>query len=140
MKITIAGHSPYYLPDNIEPSERLIEVNKMLEDVLEFDGEYMTVEEYFRHTWTKVESNGTNRSKNNMERIGTYLSKMPDQKGKEDKEVLSRNDHLEMSKGIRRTTTKDRKNAYVDSRYVIHSDLNKETLAELGLIDNAEDI
>lgn len=139
MKIKIDGHKSFYLPDNIEPFERLIEVNKMLEEELCFDGETMTVEDYFRHTWNKVESNGANLSKSNMDKIGFYLSKMPEQEGREDKEILSRNDQLEMSKGVRRTS-KDGKNLYMESKYILHTDLSKEKLAEIGLIDNAEDI
>lgn len=138
MKIEIAEIKTFYLSDSIEPVERLIEVKEMLNDTLQFDGELMTVEEYFRLTWN-IENNGVNYTKVNLDRIGFHLSKMPEQEGTHDKDILSRNDELEMTKGVRRVTRNGEK-VYVPSRYILHTNLSKETSAELGLADNIEDI
>lgn len=134
VKIKIANKKTYYLSDSLEPKERLVEVNKMMKDELEFDGLLMTVEEYFNYTWTR-EVNGANPTKNTLERLGTYLSKMPDQNRQQDKAILSRNDELEMQKGVRRVN-RGGKNLYVSSRYIVNTDLSLEDKVELGLVDS----
>lgn len=136
MKIKIAGKKTYYFSDSIEPEERLVEVNKMLQDTLEFDGESMSIEDYFQHTWSR-EVNGVNETKNTLDRIATYLSKMPNQDGKQDKEVMSRNDHLEMEKGIRRVHRKG-ENTYTSGRYIVNSELSPKDKAKMGLVDSED--
>lgn len=136
MKIKLENSKTFYLPDNIEPKERLIEVNKLLNTIIELDGVEMTVEEYFNVTWN-VEVNGVNRTKNTLDRLGTYLSKMPNQNGRHDRYVLSRNDVLEMYKGVRWKTVKGKREV-VRARYRLFTDLSLEEKIETGIID--EDI
>ena len=133
MKLKIGSIKTFYLPDNIGSKERLKEVNETLNSLVRFDGEEMTVEEYFRLTWN-VEVNGINKTKNTLERIGTYLSKMPEQKGRHDKYVFSRNDVLEMNKGVRWKTTKGIR-VLGKSRYTVFSDLGVEDKVSLGLLE-----
>lgn len=118
----------YTFSDTIEPSERNIEIQKMLDDEIVLDEVKMTIEEYFRTTWNK------NPTIVALDKIGNYLSKMPDQNGKHDKEVLSRNDELEMTKGVRWKTIKN-KRELVDGRYTTFSEMSKEEKVDLGLIE-----
>lgn len=131
MIIKIRGSKDYYFSDSIEPKERLIEINKMLEDILLFDGEELTVEEYFRDTWDKPPT------KVALDKIGFYLSKMPEQNGRYDKEILSRNDELEMTKGVRWSYV-DEKRVLTQGRYTVFSDLDRESAIEIGLIDSED--
>jgi hypothetical protein len=128
MKLKFTNGASFLLPDNIEPSERLVEINKVLESELIFDGRTMTVEGYLRETWNKPTTITT------LDRIGYYLSKMPEQDGQHDLEVLSKNDELEMNKGVRWKTASGER-VLGKARYSNFTDLSTEDRAELGLID-----
>lgn len=131
MKIKIDHKTMFILDDKLEPNERLKEVNKTLQTVIDFDGDKMTVEGYLYYTWDKP------LSRNIMDAIGTYLSKMPEQNGKEDKYVLSKNKKLEMNKGIKRIK-KDGQNIYVKSPYRNFTYLSLEEKREIGILDCKE--
>lgn len=133
MKLKFSNGESFLFPDNIEPENRLILINELLSKKLKFDGDYMTVEEYFSFTWNK------STTINMMDRIATYLSKMPNQNGKEDKEILSKNNISEMNKGYYWTTTKDKKRVSKPSRYQSFSELDEESKGKLGLVENNED-
>ena len=129
MIIKIEGHSKEYVfSELIEPKERLVEVNKMLSETIEIT-EKMSVDQYFKESFTKSAN-----TKFNLEKIGTYLSKFPDQQGSHDKDILSRNDILEMNKGVRWKTKKG-KRVLIKSRYIPFSNLNKTEQTELGLLE-----
>lgn len=85
-------HKTYNLDTNLAIEERLLMINTLLEEKIEFYEQVMTVEEYFRHTWEE--------SKTCMDIIGYYLTK-------EDKklEILSNNKQQEMKTGSKRHTT-----------------------------------
>lgn len=129
MIVKIERLKKYVFMDNLEPADRLVEVNKMLNDTLDFDGNKMTVEEYFRETFNK------DFTRTNFEKISHYLSKMPEQNGTHDKKILSRNDELEMNKGVR-WATRDGNRVLEQSKYTSFTDLDKETLIELGLAES----
>ena len=112
----------------IEPEVRLIEIERFLKIELKFDNKKMTVEDYFRYTWNEPATIYS------MEKISLYLSKMPAQNGKHDKDTLSRNDEMEMKKGVR-WTTKDNKKVLEKSRYMNFSDAGIEEKVSLGLND-----
>lgn len=133
MKINIANKKTYYLSDSLNLEERLAEVELLLNDKLKFDDGYMTVNEYFSITWNRTVGN-RNPTQEALDRLGTYLSKMPDQDGKQDKETLSKNDIMEMEKGIRRVHRKG-ENLYESGRYVVYSDLSLEAKSKIGLTD-----
>ncbi|MFS0643698.1 hypothetical protein [Siminovitchia sp. 179-K 8D1 HS] len=127
MIIKIRGKE-YVFSDAIEPSERNTKIKNMLKDNIIFDDVKMTVEEYFRITWNKKPTIVA------LDKIGNYLSKMPNQNGKHDKEILSKNDELEITKGVRHKTVKG-KREIVDSRYINFSELSKKDSVNLGLLD-----
>lgn len=131
MKLKFTNGKSFLLPDNIEPEERLVEINKVLESTLKFHGEEMTVEEYFRYTWDKDHTRTT------LDRISFYLAKMPEQSGQHDKEIISRNDDMEMVKGVRWVNRNGEK-TIEKARYINHSDLKIEQKVELGLVEDVE--
>lgn len=131
MKLKFTNGKSFLLPDNIEPSVRLIEVNKVLESELIFDGRSMTVEGYLRETWNKPTTITT------LDRIGYYLSKMPEQNGQHDLEVLSKNDELEMNKGVRWKTVSGER-VSVPARYTNFVDLSVDEKSDFGLIDTSD--
>lgn len=133
MKIKINYKKTFLLDDKLEPNERLLEVNKMLKTVVQFDDDSMTVEEFLRFTWDKP------TSINIMDLISIYLSKMPEQNGKEDKFVLSNNDVLEMNKGVRRTK-KHGKNVYTESKYKTFIDLSLTEQSEIGISSEMDNL
>lgn len=131
MKLKFSNGKSFLLPDNIEPLERLVEINKVLESELIFDGREMTVEDYLRETWNKPNTITT------LDRIGYYLSKMPEQNNKHDLEVLSKNDEMEMNKGVRWKTVKGER-VLSEARYSNFVDLSIEDKANLGLMDTSD--
>lgn len=131
MIIKIEGNKTFVFPDNIEPEERLILVNNMLNETITINCEELTVDEHFRDTFN-VRGTITN-----LEKISYYLSKMPEQNGKEDKEILSRNDILEMDKGVRKTT-KNGKNIVVNSKYRNFSETTMNDAVKIGIVDSDE--
>ena len=128
MIVKIEGSKSFIFPDNIEPSERLILINEMLDEVISLDGKEITVDDYFRDTF---DVKGT---RSNLEKISYYLSKMPEQSGRHDQEVLSKNDILEMEKGVRKTT-KNGQNIVKESRYRNFSEVSKEDAVNLGIAE-----
>lgn len=72
MQINIGGKYKFFLSDNkeITPTEKVKIVNELLEKELDFDGEAMTIQEYFRFTWEKED----NSSKNTMNNLAYYMS------------------------------------------------------------------
>lgn len=137
MKIKFNNGESFLFPDSVEPSEKLVLVNEFLGKKLVFDGKHMTVEDYFSATWDK---RGTIIM---MDKIATYLSKMPDQNKKEDKYVLSRNKISEMEKGYYLTTEKDsndKLNKVVkQARYTSFSGLDDGAKENLGLSENKDE-
>jgi len=131
MKLKFTNGKSFLLPDSIEPSERLIEINKVLESELIFDGRKMTVESYFRETWNKPTTLTA------LDRISYYLSKMPEQKGQHDSAILSKNDEMEMNQGVRWKTQKGER-IIVKARYSNFGDLSLDLKAEIGLIDTSD--
>lgn len=87
-------HKTYDLDMALSVEDRMIVINELLREKIEFHAETMTVEEYFRYTWDK------SNSKICMDIIGYYLTK-------EDRklEVLSNDKQKEMLKGSKRHTT-----------------------------------
>lgn len=128
MILKFSNGKTFELLDNIEPKERLVEINKVLDTSLMFHGEAMTVNEYFRFTWTKSET------KQMLDRISFYLSKMPEQNGQHDKTIISRNDELEMNKGVR-WVNKNKKKVLESSRYRNFTDTSIDDKASFGLAD-----
>jgi len=128
VKLKIANKKTFYLPDNIEPSERLVEINKVLATEIEISNKKTTIEMYLSDTFN------TAHTRTALDKIGTYLCKMPEQNGKHDREILSNNDVMEMEKGVRWTTKKGKK-VLEKARYTNFSDLSLEDKAKLGLID-----
>lgn len=135
MIIKIKNYNKEYIfPDGIEPIERLQEVNKMLSDVLYVEAdEDITVDDYFHETFTRGKE-----TRLNLEKISFYLSKMPDQDGKHDKETLSRNDEMEMNKGVRWATV-DGKRIVVESKYKNFTDISLDEKRKIGIVDSNED-
>lgn len=88
----------FELKEVADVNERKRIVEDFMKTTLELATEDMTVEEYYRFTWEKPST------MTSLDRIGYYLSKMPEQNGKKDTEVLTTNKELEMNKGIRRTS------------------------------------
>lgn len=128
MKLKFSNGESFFFSDLIEPEERLAEINYFLETELIFDNMKMTVEDYFRYTWN--DSNTVNI----MGKISFYLSKMPNQNGRHDKELLSKNDEMEMTKGVR-WITKEHKKVAEKGRYINFSDTSIEDKVSLGLND-----
>lgn len=131
MKLKFTNGKSFLLPDNIEPHERLIEINKVLESTLKFHGDEMTVEEYFRFTWDKDHTRTT------LDRISSYLAKMPEQNGQHDKAIISKNDEMEMNKGVRWVNRNGEK-VIEKARYVTHTYLKIEDKVELGLVESPD--
>lgn len=128
MIIKIEGNNDYVFPDSLSVEDRLAAVELMLkETVIFYDGE-MTIVDYFHETFNK------DKTRSNLEKIGFYLSKMPDQNGRHDKEILSRNDEMEMQKGVRWKTIKGER-VLIESRYKNFADLNKDEQVELGMLE-----
>lgn len=124
MLIKIGGRN-FEFDDTSDLTERNKAVEVFLKQVLTFDDLQLTVSDYFKETWDKQATRVA------LDRIGTYLSKMPDQNGQEDKEVLSNSKIIEMEKGTRRTT-KNGKTTY-ESSYVNFSNLSLTDKVSLGL-------
>lgn len=98
MKIKINDRD-FELPEVSDVEERKKIIDEFMDTLLLLaDNKKMTVEEYYHYTWDKPST------MTSLDRIGYYLSKMPNQEGKKDKEVLTKNKQLEMEKGITRTT------------------------------------
>lgn len=89
-------HKTYDLDMNLNITDRLVVINELLKEKIEFHDETMTVEEYFRYTWTNPKAN----SKTCMDIIGYYLTKE-----EKDLEILSKGKQNEMLKGSKRHTT-----------------------------------
>ncbi|WP_341323384.1 hypothetical protein NSQ62_07890 [Solibacillus sp. FSL H8-0523] len=131
MKLKFSNGESFLFSDLIEPEERLAEINYFLKTELVFDNMKMTVEEYFRYTWNDL------NTVHIMDKISFYLSKMPNQRGKHDKALLSKNDEMEMNKGVR-WTTKGHKKVAEKARYINFSDSSIEEKISLGLHDTDE--
>lgn len=127
MILEIGGHS-FVFSDGIEPQERKLEIEKCFQEKRLFyaEKEEMTVEEYLSYNSQREVV------RNILGRIATYLSKMPEQNGQEDKEVLSKNDIVEMEKGFRKTTSKGKTITAV-SRYSNFSELSLKHKVDLGI-------
>lgn len=131
MIIKIEGSKTFVFSDRLEPCDRLIEVNKMLAEELEFYSGKTTVNDYFHETFN------IDKTRTNLEKISFYLSKMPEQNNTPDKELLSSNDHMEMTKGIRWKTVKG-KRTLIDGRYKNFGDLKKDEKIQAGLVEPSE--
>lgn len=127
MRITLRGKN-YDFPDNIEPEERNKLIHNFLKQTIIVGDEEYDIELYYRETWF-VES-----TKRDLDRIATYLVKMPNQNGKHDKEILSNNDIMEMEKGVR-WQTEGNKRVIVPARYTNFSDLKLSEKVETGIVD-----
>lgn len=97
MEITINNQS-FYFDSTSDMDIRKKSVEDFLATKIDLAIGTMTVEEYYSHTWEKQ------NTKISLDRIGYYLSKMPEQKGKEDKSILNPSKELEMECGVRRTS------------------------------------
>lgn len=106
-------HRDVYLDSQLPFQERNSLIKEVLEEEIEFLNETLTVEEYFRATWTKP------TTKTCMDIIGYYLTK-GNTEG-EDREVLSHKKAEEMRKGSKRHTT--------------FSSMDYNRQVEFGLID-----
>lgn len=106
-------HRDVNLDSQLPFQERNSFIRKLLEEKIEFHNETMTVEEYFRYTWTK------STTKTCMDIIGYYLTK-GNTEG-EDREVMSHKKAEEMRKGSKRHTT--------------FSSMDYNRQVEFGLID-----
>lgn len=102
-------HEAYYLDMNLTQDLKLEEVAILLQEKLVFDGEEMTVEEYFSETWDNPVT------KKNLDMIGYYLIRG------DDEGILSNDDIKEMERKPK--------------NYVTFSDLSKKRQVEIGLID-----
>ena len=124
MKLKIDYKTEFLLDDKLEPEQRNIEIQKILQETIQFDNASMTFESYLRIMWNKPQG------KQLLDLICTYLAKMPNQNKREDKKIFSKNDLLEMEKGIRRTNIKGQ-NMVVEAKYRNFTDL---TISEKLLI------
>lgn len=97
MEIKINNRS-FLFKDTTDVNERKKIIEDFLETKIDLAIGTMTVEEYYSYTWDKQ------NTKTSLDRIGYYLSKMPEQNGKEDKLVLNKSKELEMEHGFRQTT------------------------------------
>ncbi|MEK4025493.1 hypothetical protein [Sporosarcina sp. FSL W7-1283] len=91
-------HKTYILDFELDLVERLEVVNRILADKIDFNGEKMTVNEYFRETWNVLSYKDTTITYKEI--IGYYLTKE-----EKDLSVLSRDKLKEMSRGSKRHTT-----------------------------------
>lgn len=128
MILKFSNGKTFELLDNIEPKERVIEINKVLATSLRFHGEDMTVDEYFSYTFDNKDTRSL------LDRIGSYLSKMPEQNGQHDKGIISRNDDMEMNKGVR-WVNRNNKKVLEPSRYKTFTESSIEDKASFGLAD-----
>lgn len=90
-------HREVVLDANLGFAERNEIINQLLQEVIEFHEQKMTVEDYFRYTWNK------SPTKMSMDIIGYYLTK--NNIDGEDRDVLSKGQQKEMLKGSKRHTT-----------------------------------
>lgn len=109
-------HREVSLDTQISYEERNVFINSLLKEEIIFQEDAMSIEEYFRHTWTKPKSITC------MDIIGYYLTK-GDCHG-EDREVLSHKKAEELRKGSKRHTT--------------FSSIDYKKGVELGIIDIEE--
>lgn len=91
-------HKTYELDFSLEDEERMKIVNGILSDVIGFNGEEMTVEDYFIETWDVLSYKDTTLYYKEV--LGYYLSKE-----ERDLSVLSRDKMKEMNRGSKRHTT-----------------------------------
>lgn len=103
-------HRKVELDTSLTFEERTKVINSLLNEVIDFHAQSMTVEEYFRFTWKK------NSTITCMDIIGYYLSKE-----EKDLTILSQKKENEMAKGSKRHTT--------------FSSMGKENQQQYGLID-----
>ncbi len=150
------NNKKYLLEKTNDVEKRNEIVKELLSRELVFYEETMTIEEYLYHTWDKESS------KIALDIIGYYLSKMPNQDGKTDLEVLNEHQEKEMTTGIRYTTKsknkltefdldslgltreqveknpKKRYNVYVKSSAVHYDDMSLEEKISTGLAEVEE--
>lgn len=103
-------HKTYNLDMEASIENRMTTINEILSEVIDFQEESMTVEEYFQLTWDKP------NSKTCMDIIGYYLTKE-----KRNLDVLSNDKQKEMLHGSKRHTT--------------FSGMGYENQVEFGLVD-----
>lgn len=96
MEITINNQS-FYFDSTSDMDIRKKSVEDFLATKIDLAIGTMTVEEYYSYTWEKQ------NTKISLDRIGYYLSKMPEQDGKKDNSILNPSKELEMQHGIRKT-------------------------------------
>lgn len=120
MKIQLGNKYKFYLPDIQDVDKRLCDVNELLKTEVQFDDLQCTVEEYLRITWDK------NNTRIVLDRIGYYLSKKPNQDGTHDKEMLSKNEEIEMISGFYKG----------EKRYTNFTNLDEENKILFGFKEN----
>lgn len=128
MILKFSNGKTFELADNIEPKERVKEINKVLATMLRFHGEDMTVDEYFRYTFDNKDTRSL------LERISFYLSKMPEQNGQHDKGIISRNDEMEMNKGVR-WANRNNKKVLEPARYKTFTESSIDEKASFGMVE-----
>ena len=115
MKIKI-NEQYFFFEDTNDVKKRKELIEDFLATNIETSKGKMSVNEYYFYTWEKQ------NTKRSLDKISYYLSKMPKQKGKTDKEVMSKEKTMEMQEGFLRTT-----------KYA--SDLTVEEQESLGLTE-----
>lgn len=149
MKLKIGDKYEYILPDgkDVTPQERIVLVNEILNTVLDFDGDRMSVEEYLDFTWTSKPETAIV-----LTNLSYYISlhhrtEAEIELEKEDREcdygkkrttstnsILSKNEEREMERGF--YVTKDPNNRtknILKKRYDTFSNLDITDKNKLGI-------
>jgi hypothetical protein len=124
MQIVIGDNHKIYLSDNmaITPQEKVVIVEELLAKKLDFDGEIMSVEEYFRFTWKKET---TKNAQGNLAYYMTYHHRTQEELDLEEENknsymkssntgILTKNQEKEMETGY--YITKDENNKITKKR------------------------
>jgi len=110
-------HREVILDTSLDLEKRKEIVEKILKDIVEYNGKNITLEEYFRETWNSKSTSVC------LDIMGYYLIK---KYKKRDRSIISRKKHKQMKNN--------------NKHYINFSNLSKRKQIELGIKDYEDDL